>query len=181
MNTAPITSSSSTNVIAFPASGKHTGSYAQAREAWLRRELAEAPSHAYRTFCTALFLNFNFQIYKATGELVAWPSWETLKTKFGITESTANEIAKSMERRGSIRVERGRQGARRAVNKYYALPTVNLRNPQVEVISQPADSGVFQPAESSVDSMNSRLDDKIRLDESNLDPSSRLDSTKSRT
>ena len=122
MNSPPITSSSSAKVIQFPASGKRTG-FAKASKDWLMRALAEPSfSHATRTFGTAIYLHFNSKIYNDGHGLVAWPSWDTLRANFGLSEGSIREAITQLERRGFLRVERGRRdGGWRAVNKYYAL------------------------------------------------------------
>jgi len=136
MNTLPITPSSSAHIIPFPASGKHTG-FAKASKDWLTRTLAESISHTTRTFCTAIYLHFNSKIYNDGHGLVAWPSWETLIAKFGLSEGSIREAIAQAERHGLLRVERGRHnGQRRSVNRYYA-------------IEQPANSAGWQPVNSA--------------------------------
>ena len=160
MNTPPITPSSSANVIAFPASGKRTG-FAKASKDWLIRALAEAPSHATRTFCTAIYLHFNSKIYQETGQLVAWPSWETLIANFGLSERSIRDAITWAEQGGFIQVQRGRRdGQRRTVNKYYANPP----NPRVENAPQPAREEISQPGRRTVDSVitESRRGESIR-------------------
>src|SRR5262249_24881253 len=122
MNTPSIAPSSSGSVIPFPTSGQRTG-FAKASKDWLTRALAEPSfSHATRTFCTAIYLHFNSKIYNDGHGLVAWPSWETLMAKFGLSEGSIREAIAQVERHGFLRVQRGRHdGRRRAVNKYYAL------------------------------------------------------------
>src|SRR5262245_448549 len=176
MNTPRITPASSAEVIPFPTSGKRTG-FAKAKEGWLRRAHKEAPAHSIRTFCTALFLNFNFEHYQRTGgELIAWPSWGSLTAKFGLSEKSIREAIAWLEQNGLIRVQRGqRDGQRRAVNKYFAL--LNPAIPRVENEPQPVLRELSQPGARTVDSKNKyRLEDKSRLDESD---SSRLDSKES--
>src|SRR5262245_25396436 len=95
MTTPRITPSSSAEVIPFPTSGKPT--FAKDSKAWLMMALEE-PSikgHAPRTFFTAIYLHFNYEHYKQSGgELIAWPSWETLMGKFGLSEGGFGRASK---------------------------------------------------------------------------------------
>jgi hypothetical protein len=127
------------------------------------RALAEPSfNHATRTFCTAIYLHFNYKIYNDGHGLVAWPSWETLMANFGLSEGSIREAIAQTQRHGFLRVERGRHdGRRRAVNKYYALeqPANSAGwkgngQPANPAGNQPANSEGEQPAGFAVDSMS---------------------------
>src|SRR5262245_59435193 len=82
------------------------------------------PTDANKTFCTALYLNFNFKHYDKTGELIAWPGWSRLTAEFGLSKETISESIGQVERFRLLKVERGRYDRathRRAGNLYRAL------------------------------------------------------------
>src|SRR5262249_52457989 len=113
------TASSSAEILTFPTTKP---SFAVASKAWLSAPLADPSlTFASKTFCTAVYLHFNVKIYQETGQLVAWPSWDTLSTKFGLSRETINESIKQVERAGYLDIQRGRHdGHRRAGNRYFA-------------------------------------------------------------
>jgi hypothetical protein len=120
MNSAQITPSSSAAIIAFPASGKLP--FAKHSKAWLATTLADQSlTPASKVFCTAIYLHFNNKdVYQHTRELAAWPKLETLMIETGLSWETLNQSIKQVERAGFLDVQRGREGQRRTVNKYYA-------------------------------------------------------------
>jgi hypothetical protein len=102
-----------------------TPTFQQAREAWLDRwHFDHRLSDADRAFCTQLYLHFNRLHYEATGELMAWPSWETLRAKAGrLTKSAAFRRLRHLEQLGAVEIEHGRydhKAKQRAGNRYRA-------------------------------------------------------------
>src|SRR6516225_11713724 len=120
MNTPRIAHSSSAEVIPFPTSGKPQ--FAKDSKAWLATTLADQSlTPASKVFCTAIYLHFNNKdVYQHTRELAAWPKLETLMIETGLSWETLNQSIKQVERAGFLDVQRGREGQRRIVNKYYA-------------------------------------------------------------
>jgi hypothetical protein len=103
-----------------------TPTFQQAREAWLDRwHFDHRLSDADRAFCTQLYLHFNRLHYEATGELMAWPSWETLRAKAGrLTKSAAFRRLRHLEQLGAVEIEHGRydhKAKQRARNRYRAV------------------------------------------------------------
>jgi len=96
--------------------------FAAASKAWLKTTLTHPLlTDANKTFCTALFLNFNYKHYNDTGELIAWPSWNKLTTEFGLSRETISESIGQVERFRLLEVEHGRYNRvthRRAGNLY---------------------------------------------------------------
>jgi hypothetical protein len=122
---------SSAEIIPFAASppasqpqsnGKLT--FMQARDAWLAAALADQRLTAGEArLCGALSLHFNFGHYATTGELIAWPGWETLMAASTLSKMTVYRSLENLERLGVLDIERGRydRGAkRRAGNTYRA-------------------------------------------------------------
>jgi hypothetical protein len=184
MNSAPITPSSSAEVVPFPASDKRDKrTFAKISKDWLRGALAE-PSikgHAPRTFFTAIYLHFNYEHYERTGELIAWPSWETLMAKFGLSDGSIREGIAEGERCGFLEVQRGRRnGHRRDVNVYHAL-LVNPQSLRVEKGSQPATAaGAGNTVDSVITKSNSERGNYVNGEYSqpvtSEDSATRLDS-----
>jgi len=105
-----------------------TDSFAGAGKAWLKTVIAHPLlTDANKTFGTALYLKFNFKHYEKTGELKAWPGWDTLTTESGLSRTTINESAGRLEHFQLLDVKRGRYdrtAQRREGNEYFArLPS----------------------------------------------------------
>ena len=100
--------------------------FAAASKAWLKTTQTHLLlTDANKTFCTALYLNFNFKHYDETGELIAWPGWNRLTAEFGLSKETISESIGQVERFRLLEVDRGRYDRathRRAGNLYRALP-----------------------------------------------------------
>jgi hypothetical protein len=123
MNTLRITPPSSAGVIPFPASGKPT--YMKAAKRWWKMAMAHPNvTHADRTFCSAIFDGFNVEIYKQTGQLVSWKSWDTIEAEFGLHKRTIAESQNRVESLGLLAVDHGRYDhttKRREHNTYRAI------------------------------------------------------------
>jgi hypothetical protein len=90
---------------------------------WLKRTqthplLTDGPKRV----STALYLNFNYKHYQKTGELLAWPSWDTLTAEYGLGRTTIDDSIKALEHFQLLDVERGydRAAQRRKGNRYRA-------------------------------------------------------------
>jgi hypothetical protein len=110
-------------VLTRPSSAE---TFAAASKAWLKTtQTHPLLTDANKTFCTALYLNFNFKHYGETGELIAWPGWNRLIAEFGLSKETISESIRQVERFRLLEVDRGRYDRathRRAGNLYRALP-----------------------------------------------------------
>jgi DNA-binding Lrp family transcriptional regulator len=122
--------------------------FAQASKGWLQRWHADHRlSHSDRTFCTQLYLYFNELHFEKTGELLAWPSWNTLMARTGLSETSVFRRLRNLERLGALEIEHGRynhETKRRAGNLYRARES-NLAPVQPCKEKQPCISGQKQP------------------------------------
>jgi len=105
-----------------------SSSFAAVSKAWLKTTLAHPfLTDANKTFATALYLYFNVKHFGQTGELKAWPSWDTLSADFNLSRTTINGSAEQLERYQLLDIKHGRYDRatrRRAGNEYYArLPS----------------------------------------------------------
>jgi hypothetical protein len=146
----------SAKVISFQAKPKKLG-FAQAREAWVRWCCVDSGlSPAERNFVTSLAMYFNVSQYKETGELVAWPAWETLISKWSLSRTTIWRAQQKLEHQGKLKVTHGRfnpSTGHKLGNKYRAFPPppgFSLKRSQVS---------------------NTRFQPETRLDDRGLDES----------
>jgi hypothetical protein len=101
MNT---TLSSSSAVIAFPPPAAQPG-FAQASKAWLNRWHEDARlTHAERTLITRIYIGFNHDHFETTGELIAWPGWETIEAEGRLSEASIDRGLKKLQRLGALEV-----------------------------------------------------------------------------
>jgi hypothetical protein len=101
-----------------------TETFVAAGKAWLKTVIAHPLlTDANKTFGTALYLKFNFKHYEKTGELKAWPGWDTLTAEAGLSRWTVNESARQLEQFQLLEVLRGRYdraAQKREGNEYFA-------------------------------------------------------------
>jgi len=122
-----ITSSSSAEVIPFAPS------FTQASQNWFRQwRRNDQFNHSDRTFIAELFDHFNFEIYRDTGELIAWPSWLTI-AEAGLSKRSIARSAKKVEQLGAVEIARSRDPKTdwQLQNKYRALPGAKLAHGRV--------------------------------------------------
>jgi hypothetical protein len=91
-------------------------------------------THADKTFCSAIYDGFNTGIYKQTGKLVSWKSWDTIGVEFGLGKRTIAESQNRVESLGLLAIDHGRYDhttKRREHNTYRAIlrPTANVQGP----------------------------------------------------
>ena len=78
-----------------------------------------------KTVGSAIFLHFNYEHFDKTGELIAWPSWQTLMTETALGKTAIHESIAQLEQFRLLEVERGRYdhtAQRRAGNIYHVPP-----------------------------------------------------------
>jgi hypothetical protein len=117
------TAPSSAEIVPFPTADKPT--FAVASKAWLKTtQTHPLLTDANKTFCTALYFYFNVKHYQRTGELIAWPGWDTLITEFGLSKETINESIGQVERFQLLNVERNRydRATHRRAGNLYRVP-----------------------------------------------------------
>jgi len=99
--------------------------FAQAREAWLRRWQAERRlTHADRALVTQVYLHFNRLHFESTGELLAWQGWKTIATRAGLSEASIFRGLRKLERLSALEIiHRGRDPKTgwRLPNEYLAI------------------------------------------------------------
>jgi hypothetical protein len=144
--------STTSNVVALRPDPEPAG-FAQARDAWLSRCLADRRfPHSAKTLCARVSLYFNSDHFKKTGgDLLAWPKWETLVAETGLSKRSIARLLKHLERLGAFEVEHGRydhKTKKRARNRYL------VRKSKVTLVTpDQGDSGGTRLYEST-DSMN---------------------------
>jgi len=119
----PLTAPSSAEIVPFPAADRPT--FAVASKAWLKTtQTHPLLTDANKTFCTALYFYFNVKHYQKTGELIAWPAWDTLMTEFRLSKETINESIGQVERFQLLEVERSRydRATHRRAGNLYRVP-----------------------------------------------------------
>ena len=93
-------------------------------KAWLKTVIAHPLlTDANKTFGTALYLKFNSKHFAKTGELKAWPGWDTLTAESGLSKTTINESVGRLEQFQLLDVLRGRYdraAQKREGNEYFA-------------------------------------------------------------
>jgi len=131
-----------------------TKRFAAAGKAWLQTVVAHPLlTDANKTLGTALYLKFNNKHYEKTGELKAWPAWDTLTAESGLSRTTINESVRQLEHFQLLNVKRGRYdraAQRREGNEYFArfpspqgansVPyqgTNSVSNPRYRFLTQP--------------------------------------------
>jgi hypothetical protein len=121
------THNSSADVIPFQPVNRpeHKSRFAQAREAWLRQWQADDRlTHADRALVTQIFAHFNQRHFQETGELLAWPSWETITTQARLSEPSIRRGLKKLEHVGALKIIRGGRDPKtgwKLKNEYYAV------------------------------------------------------------
>lgn len=91
-------SPSTDNVVPFnrPEPEPEPVGFAQTSKAYLSRWQSDPRlSLSDRALITQIFLNFNFEYFDQTGELKAWPSWQSLMDATGLKRRC---VAKSIRR-----------------------------------------------------------------------------------
>src|SRR5262249_36141065 len=103
-----------------------------AREAWLKTTLAHPMlTDANKTVGSAIFLHFNYDHFDKTGELIAWPSWQTLMAATALGKTAIYDAINQFERFRLLEVEHGRydhDNQRRAGNVYHVPPRFAVTN-----------------------------------------------------
>src|SRR5262249_34016215 len=118
-----LTAPSSAEIAPFPTADIPT--FAVASKTWMNTtQTHPLLTDANKTFCTALYFYFNCNHYRKTGELIAWPGWDTLITEFGLSKTTISESIERLERSRLLEVERGRynRAAQKRAGNVYRVP-----------------------------------------------------------
>jgi len=103
-----LTPPSTATIIPFELRGERAP-FNQTREAWLRQWHAHNKlTHADRTLVTQVYLNFNRDHYEKRGELIAWPSWETIAAKGRLSIPSIDRGFRILEHLGALEIVRRR-------------------------------------------------------------------------
>jgi hypothetical protein len=137
--------------------------FAQAREAWLRRWHEDARlTHADRAVVTQVFLHFNTRHFERTGELLAWPGWETVATEGRLSKASVFRGFRRLEQLGALAIEHGRYNhgtKKRAGNIYRGFPDQGFRVRPSKVSNR--DKARFQGETRLVDRDSTNRDSSI--------------------
>ena len=67
--------------------------FAQVSKAWLLQWQADDRlTHADQALVTQIYAHFNWTHFEKTGELLAWPSWETIAAEASVTVAQLNSL-----------------------------------------------------------------------------------------
>jgi hypothetical protein len=115
---------STDNVIALNRPEPEPVGFAQARDAWLSRWHSDRRlTHSERVICSRMHQYFNREHFERTaGDLLAWPSWQTLMDETGLSKTSVYERVRNLERLRAFEVEHGRyddKTKKRAGNRYF--------------------------------------------------------------
>ena len=107
--------------------------FTTAGKAWLKTVIAHPLlTDVSKTVAASLYLRFNFEHYERTGDLKAWPSWQTLAEDCALSRAAVAEGLGQLEHTRLLDADRGRYdraAQRRAGNEYFARFPVQGPNP----------------------------------------------------
>jgi len=113
------------SVISFQPPNVKPTTFAQAREAWLQRWQGESQlTHADQALVTQVFLHFNTSHFERTGQLLAWPTWETVGIRARLSEASVFRAFRKLKRLGALEIIHGGRDPRtgwKLPNKYLAI------------------------------------------------------------
>jgi hypothetical protein len=103
-----ITAPSSAIVIPFEASSAPKAlTFVEARETWLRQcQKDQRLTHADRALATQIYRHLNREHSEKTGELLAWPGWETITAEGHVSETSIRRGLKKLESLGHLEIIR---------------------------------------------------------------------------
>jgi hypothetical protein len=102
----------------------HKLTFAAATKTWLKTWNADPRlTHGQARLCAAIYLGFNYEYWRATGQLLSWPGWLTLEHDTTLSERSIARGFVKLERLGAIQILHGgfdpKTGQHRP-NKYLA-------------------------------------------------------------
>ena len=99
--------------------------FAQASKAWLLQWQADDRlTHADQALVTQIYAHFNWTHFEKTGELLAWPSWETIAAEARLSEPSIRRGFQKLERLRALTIIHGGRDPKtgwRLHNKYRAI------------------------------------------------------------
>jgi hypothetical protein len=104
--------------------------FAQASKAWLDEWSAERRLNS--RLCVQIYLHFSREHFERTGELLAWPKWNRLVARTGLSRRTIAEGLRKFEQAGALEIEHGRynhEKKKRDVNLYRGKTKVQSAAP----------------------------------------------------
>jgi hypothetical protein len=103
-----LTPPSTDTIIPFELRGDRAG-FEQAREAWHQKWHADNRlTRVYRVLVSQVTFHFNRDHYEKRGELIAWPSWETIAAKARLSIPSIDRGFRILERLGALKTLRER-------------------------------------------------------------------------
>jgi hypothetical protein len=99
--------------------------FAQVSKAWLLQWQADDRlTHADQALVTQIYAHFNWTHFEKSGELLAWPSWETIAAEARLSEPSIRRGCQKLERLHALTIIHGGRDPKtgwRLHNKYRAI------------------------------------------------------------
>jgi hypothetical protein len=156
-----------------PERKRTKGQFNAIRERWLRAVLASSLTPAAKIVATALFLHFNEKHWRTTGEMIAWPSWETLIEETATSKRSIAYAIADLEANGVLDADHGRfdpkTGKRkhnvyRAQNQVQNLHVDQVQNLHEDQVQDQVQNSTKQGAKFAQDSFEDSVDrDSFRI------------------
>jgi hypothetical protein len=103
--------SSTDNVVPFnwrPEPEPEPVGFAQVSKAWLSRWSTDRRlTSGEQKICVRIYLHFNSDHFKETGDLLAWPSWQFLMDATGLSRPSVHRTLRGLKRLGAFETQRG--------------------------------------------------------------------------
>lgn len=103
--------SSTDNVVPFnwrPEPEPEPVGFAQVSKAWLSRWSTDRRlTSGEQKICVRIYLHFNSDHFKETGDLLAWPSWQSLMDATGLSRPSVHRTLRGLKRLGAFETQRG--------------------------------------------------------------------------
>jgi hypothetical protein len=113
---------STDNVVPFNRPEPEPVGFAQASKAWLWPWFTDRRLTSGETkICQCIFLHFNSDHFKETGDLLAWPEWETIMNDANLKRSCVHKGLRRLKELGAFEVEHGpydHEKKKRGSNRY---------------------------------------------------------------
>jgi hypothetical protein len=134
---------STDNVIPFNRPDPEPTGFAQVSKAWLWRWTTDRRlTDGEERICVCIYLHFNSDHFKETGDLLAWPSWQSLMDATGLSRRSVSRCLQNLKRLGAFEIKRGpydHKEKKRGNNRYIArtskVPLVTPRRGEQGAIS----------------------------------------------
>jgi hypothetical protein len=130
--------SSTDNVVPFnwrPEPEPEPVGFAQVSKAWLSRWSTDRRlTSGEQKICVCIYLHFNSDHFKETGDLLAWPSWQFLMDATGLSRPSVHRTLRGLKRLGAFETQRGpydHENKKRGNTRSKVSPASRVRSHQV--------------------------------------------------